>query len=211
MKTLRYSLLFCAAATAAVAQQWEVGGGAGGSFLPAVSVTSPRGPATTGFRPGFAAGVFVGQNLYKHLSGEIRYTFLQSDLKLSSGGTTATFSGNTHAVYYDLLIHSSRHESRAQIFGAVGGGMKIFRGTGKEAAYQPLSEFGYFTRTQAVKPMLSVGGGAKFKLAPHVSLRTEVRDFVTPFPKDLIAPAPGAKFGRMLHDFVPMVGISYEY
>ena len=31
------------------------------------------------------------------------------------------------------------------------------------------------------------------------------------FPKDLIAPAPGAKFGSLLHDFVPMVGISYEY
>ena len=211
MKPLRYALLFCTAATAAFSQQWEIGAGGGGSFVPSVSVTSPRGAATTGFKPGLAAGVFVGQNLYKHLSGEIRYTFVQSDLKLSSGGTTATFSGNTHAIYYDLLIHTSQRESRAQLFGAVGGGMKVFRGTGKEAAYQPLSEFGYFTKTQAVKPMLSVGGGAKFKLSPHMGLRTEVRDFVTPFPKDLIVPAPGAKFGRFLHDFVPMVGISYEY
>jgi hypothetical protein len=211
MTKLSISLFFLTAATAAYAQQWEIGGGGGGSFLPGVSVTSPKGAATTGFQPGFAAGVYVGQNLYKHLSGEIRYTFMQSDLKLASGGTTATFSGNTHAVYYDFLIHTNRRESRAQLYGAVGGGMKIFRGTGKEAAYQPLSDFGYFTKTQAVKPMLSVGGGAKFKLSPHVSLRTEVRDFVTPFPKDLIAPAPGAKFGRLLHDFVPMVSIGYEY
>jgi hypothetical protein len=210
MKTLRYSLMLLTAA-AAFAQQWEIGGGAGGSFLPAVSVTSPKGAATTGFRPGFAGGIFVGQNLYKHLSGEIHYTFLQSDLKLSSGGTTATFSGNTHAIYYDVLIHPSRRESRGQLFGAIGGGMKIFRGTGKEAAFQPLSQFGYFTKTQAVKPMLSVGGGMKFRLTPRVSLRTEVRDFVTPFPKDLITPAPGAKFGRLLHDFVPMVSVGYEY
>src|SRR4051812_11420014 len=118
MKTLRYSLLFCAAATAAFAQQWEIGGGAGGSFLPAVSVSSPKGSATTGFQPGLAAGFYFGQNLYKHLSGEIRYTFLQSDLKLASGGTTATFAGNTHAVHYDLLIHTAGREARAQAFAA---------------------------------------------------------------------------------------------
>src|SRR4051812_18157611 len=211
MKTLRHSLLFCAAATAAFAQQWEIGGGAGGSFVPAVSVSSPKGSATTGFQPGLAAGFYLGQNLYKHLSGEVRYTFLQSDLKLASGGTTAAFSGNTHAVYYDLLLHTSRRESRAEVYAAIGGGMKIFRGTGKEAAYQPLSQFGYFTKTQAVKPMLSAGGGVKFKLSPHVALRTEFRDFMTPFPKELITPAPGAKFGSMLHNVVPMASISYEY
>jgi len=211
MKTLRCSLLFCAAATASFAQQWEVGGGAGASFLPGVSVSGPQGSATTGFKPGLAAGFFLGQTVSRHVSGEIRYTFLQSDLKLSSGGTTATFSGNTHAVYYDVLLHSIRRESRAQLYGAIGGGMKIFRGTGKEAAYQPLSQFGYFTKTQAVKPMLSAGAGVKFKLSPHVALRTEFRDFVTPFPKDLITPAPGAKFGRLLHDFVPMASIGYEF
>jgi hypothetical protein len=211
MKTLRYLLIFSTAATASFAQQWEIGGGAGGTFVPGVAVSGPQGSATAGFKTGLAAGFFVGQNLYKHLSGEIRYTFLQSDLKLASGSTTATFSGNTHAVYYDVLLHTSRRESRAELYGAVGGGMKIFRGTGNEAAYQPLSQFGYFTKTQAVKPMLSAGGGMKFKLSPHVALRTEVRDFVTPFPKQLITPAPGAKFGRFLHDFVPMVSISYGY
>jgi hypothetical protein len=210
MKTLRLSLMFLTAAAAAFAQQWEFGGAAGGSFLPGVPVSGSMGSATAGFQTGFTGGVFVGQNLYRHITGEIRYNFLQSDLKLASGGTTATFSGNAHAVYYDVLIHTNRHESRAQLFAAVGGGMKIFRGTGAEAAYQPLSQFGYFTKTQSVKPMLSVGGGVKFKLTPHVSLRTEFRDFVTPFPKALITPAPGAKYGALLHDFVPMVGISYE-
>src|SRR4051794_22976316 len=137
MKRLCYLLILSTAATATFAQHWEIGGGAGGSFVPAVAVSGPQGSATSGFKPGLAAGFFVGQNLYKHLSGEIRYTFLQSDLKLTSGRTTATFSGNTHAVYYDLLVHTSRRESRAEVYGAVGGGMKIFRGTGKEAAYQP--------------------------------------------------------------------------
>src|SRR5262249_15239271 len=39
------------------------------------------------------------------------------------------------------------------------------------------------------------GGGAKIALRPHIYLRTEVRDYITPFPKELITPAPGSKFG----------------
>ena len=212
MKTLRNSLLFVTAAAGAFAQQWEIGGNVGGSFLPGVSVTSPAGSATTGFKPGIAAGAWLGQRISRHIGGEIRYNFMQSNLKLASGGTSTDFSGQTHAVYYDVLIHTgSAKESRAQVYAAVGGGMKIFRGTGKEQAFQPLSQFAYLTKTQEVKPMLSFGGGVKFKLAPRVSMRVEVRDFMTPFPKEVITPAPGAKIGSMLHNIVPMVGISYEY
>ena len=40
--------------------------------------------------------------------------------------------------------------------------MKIFQGTGTEEAYQPFSQFGYFTKTRALKPMGSVGGGMKY-------------------------------------------------
>jgi hypothetical protein len=208
--SLRFTLLMTAAAAAAFAQQWEIGGAVGGSFLPGVTATGPAGSATAGFKSGITGGAFIGQNLYRHLSGEIRYNFTQSDLKLASGGTTAAFSGNTHSIYYDVRIHTARRESRAELYAAVGGGMRIFRGTGTEAAYQPLSQFAYFTKTQAVKPMLSAGAGVKFRLSPHMSLRTEFRDFVTPFPKDLITPAPGVKVGRLLHDFTPMIGISYE-
>lgn len=210
MKSLRFSLLLAAAAAAAFAQQWEVGGAVGGSFVPGVTATGPAGSATAGFKTGFTAGAFVGQNLYRHISGEIRYNYIQSDLQLKSGGTTAAFSGNTHAIYYDVRFHTSRRESRSQLYAAVGGGMKLFRGTGTEAAYQPLSQFAYLTKTQAVKPMLSVGGGVKFRLSPHTSLRTEIRDLFTPFPTQVITPAPGVTVGRFLHDFTPMVGISYE-
>jgi len=93
----------------------------------------------------------------------------------------------------------------------VGGGMKLFRGTGQEQAYQPLMQYGYFTRTQVVKPMGSFGAGMKYALTPRLILRTEFRDYITPFPTELIAPAPGAKFGSILQNFVPMVGISYLF
>ena len=209
--TLLSALILGAASYTCFAQQWEFGGGAGGSFLPGSGITSPFGSATTGFKGGAAFGAFVGQNLYPHISGELRYGFLQSNLRLASGGTEATFSGNSHVLHYDLILHTNRKESRVQYFGAVGGGLKVFRGTGAEAAYQPLSQYAYFTKTQVMKPMLSVGGGIKYVLRPRVILRTEFRDYVTMFPKELIAPAPGAKFGGILHDFVPMVSVSYEY
>ncbi|MBZ5620444.1 MAG: porin family protein [Acidobacteriia bacterium] len=213
MRTIQLSVLFLAAAgTTCFAQQWEVGGGAGAGFLPGVPVTGAVGTATAGFQPGFSFGGFVGQNLYRHLSGELRYGFQQSNLRLDSGGKEATFSGTSHVVHYDLVWHTNKKEdSRTQYFVAAGGGMKLFRGTGKEAAYQPLSQFGYFTKTQAIKPMATIGGGVRYALSPRVYLRAEFRDYITMFPKQLITPAPGTKYGSILHDFVPMVTVSYEF
>ena len=209
MKSIAVSLLFFAGA--AFAQQWEFGGSAGASFLPSLAVSNPAGSANAGFQTGLAAGAYVGQSYNRRISGEVHYTFLQSNLKLSSGGTTATFGGNSHAIYYDVVFHTSNSkESRAQWFAAVGGGMKLFRGTGAEQAYQPLSQFAYFTKTTKAEPMASFGGGVKFRLSPHVSMRAEVRDYLTPFPKELITPAPGSKIGSLLNDIVPMVTISYE-
>jgi hypothetical protein len=204
-------LLWTAAGACAFAQQWEFGGAAGGRFLSNVAVTAPAGSATAGFQPGVAAGVFFGQNLYKHLGGELRYEFLQSNLRLSSGSSEATFSGFAHAVHYDLLLKAQRRESPVEMFAILGGGMKLFQGTGKEAAYQPLSQYGYFTKTHQVEPMASVGAGIRYRIGERLFLRVEVRDLITPFPKEIIAPPDGVKYGSILNDFVPMIGLSYEF
>jgi len=212
MRRIRVAVLFLAAASVCCfAQQWEFGGLGGGGFLSNVNVSAPSGSATAGFAPGMAAGAFVGQSLYSHLGGEIRYEYLQNNLRLQSGGQTVTFSGDAHVVHYDLILHTNRKESRMQFFAAMGAGLKIFRGTGAPAAYQPLNQFGYLTRTQQLKPMASVGAGVRFTLAHRVFLRTEFRDFITAFPSQLIAAPAGVKYGSILHDFVPMVGISYEF
>jgi len=162
MKTIQLSVLLLAAAgSTCFAQQWEFGGGAGAGFLPGVPVTGSVGTATAGFQSGISAGAFVGQNLYNHLSGELHYGFQQSNLRLQSNGTEATFSGMTHVVHYDLVYHTNRKGSRSQYFASAGAGLKIFRGTGTEEAYQPLSQFGYFTKTQALKPMATVAVGVR--------------------------------------------------
>jgi len=211
MRRLVFSVVILAAASTAFAQQWEFGAVGGGSLLSDVSVSGPAGKATAGFAPGAAFGAFFGENLYTHLTGEVRYEYLQSDLRLSSGGQSAQFTGGQHALHFDMLYHTNRKESRTQFFASLGGGVKVFRGTGAPEAYQALSQIGYFTKTQAIKPMVSVGGGLTFQLAPRIFLRAEVRDFITAFPTELITPAPGMKFGSLLNDIVPLVGITYVH
>ena len=211
MKTLGRSILILAAATAACfGQQWEFGGMAGGSFLNSVNVTGANASATAGFQPGGAFGAFVGFNQYKHIGGELRYGYLQSNLSLKSNGQEASFSGVSHVVHYDVIFKTSRNDGKVVLFAAAGGGLKVFRGTGTEAAYQPLSQFGYFTKTQELKPMGTVGAGVKIGLSHRVFLRAEFRDYITQFPKEIITPAPGTKFGSLLHDFVPMVGLGFQ-
>jgi hypothetical protein len=208
MKTLRLSILaLTAAAATSFGQQWEFGGMGGVGFLNTVGVTGTAGTATAGFQPGAAFGGYVGYNTYKHIGGELHYAYLQSNLKLSSGGSAASFSGMSQVAHYDVTFHTNASESKAQFFAAVGGGVKLFRGTGAEAAFQPLSQFGYFTKTQVLKPMGTVAVGAKFMLSRRVFLRAEIRDYVTAFPKEIITPAPGTKYGTLLHDFVPMIGL----
>ena len=204
-------LLLITAAGACFAQQWEFGGVGGAGFLSNVNVSSPLGSAKAGFAPGGAAGVFLGQSIGSHFAGEIRYEFMQSDLQLSSGGSTAKFSGRAHAIHYDFIWHTNRKESPVQFFVAAGGGMKIWQGTGQEEAYQPLSQFGYFTKTRAIKPMGSVGAGITYRVSRRMYIRTEFRDFISAFPTQLIAPAPNAKYGSLLQDFVPMVGVDYIF
>ena len=214
MKTLLRSILvLTVGAAASFAQKWEFGGAGGGGFLSNVDVSGGAGAAsaTAGFQTGAAFGGYVGFSQYKHIGGEIRYDYLQSNLSLKSGGTEATFSGVAHAVHYDLIFKTARNSGKVQLFAAVGGGVKVFRGTGKEAPYQPLEQYGLFTKTQALKPMASVGGGVKFALSKKVFLRTEFRDYITAFPAEIITPpSSSVKYGKILHDFVPMVGLGFE-
>jgi hypothetical protein len=206
----RIVFLLTAASAASFAQQWEFGGLGGGSFLNTVGVTAPAGSATAGFANGAAFGGYAGYNSYKHLGGEIHYTYLPTSLKLSANGSEATFSGNSHAIHYDVVFRTTKKDSKAQAYVGLGAGVKIFRGTGTEHAAQNLSNYGYLTKTQQFEPMGTVAVGVKVRLAPRVFLRTEVRDYISPFPTQVIAPPPGVKYGSILNNIVPMVGIGID-
>jgi len=88
-------------------------------------------------------GAVAGHHPFKRLSGEFRYTFRDSDIKITSGSTKAGFRG---------------------------GGMKVFRGNEPERAAQPLSQLAAF--------------------------RVDARDYITPFPKQVVEPNPRARLDR---------------
>jgi len=200
-----------AVAPAALAQKWEVGVGGGGNFYTSQSFTNPAGSADAKLGNGFIVSAWLGNNSGRLLGGELRYDYEQSDLKLSSGGTNVSFGAHTNAIHYDFLLNFAGHEARVSPFVAAGAGVKVYSGTGKEQAFQPLSNIALLTKTNELKPMVSVGGGVKFKITSAVQFRAEVHDYLTPFPKGVIAPAQGTKVGGWLSDFVAMAGLALTF
>jgi hypothetical protein len=201
--------LLALAPAAAMAQKWELGVAGGYGFLNNVNVTGGPSSATAGFAPGFAAGAFLGENMYRHLSGEVRYEYMQSNLRLTSGGQKADFTGGAHALHYDVVFHTTGGETPVQAFASIGGGLKAFMGRGTESATQSLSQYGYFTKTNTTKPMLTGSVGVKVRVSSSVSLRFEARDFVTQFPTNVLTPPPGVKYSKWLNDVVPMVSLVF--
>jgi hypothetical protein len=74
---------------------------------------------------------------------------------------------------------------------------------------QPLSSAAFLTKTNQIEGLISVGGGLKWTVGQNSLLRLEVHDYLTPFPKNVIAPAAGSKVGGWLQDFVVSVGFSF--
>ena len=185
-----------------MAQRWELGVGAGAGIFPSQTVTRGSQPATTGFANGVAATAYVGQNMHRRIGGEIRYTFSKNNLKLQSGSTKVGFGAQSQAVEYDLLFHLNDEARTIRPYAVLGGGMKYYQGTGTETVVQPLSQFAYLTRTGQWKPMFTFGGGVKWRIGKSAMFRVEGRDSLTPFPNQVIAPAPGATVGGWVNQIL---------
>lgn len=205
------ALLTLIAPRAFAQPEWELGFAGGLGYSRDASVSGSAGSGKVGLKSGAIASATLGNSAYAHWGGEVRYTYRFSDLKVSGGGQEASFEGETHAIHYDVLYHASDRDSQIRPFVAAGGGVRVFRGTGRETAYQPANKFALLTKTREVCGLISVGGGVKIAVSEHVRVRLEFRDYITPFPKEVIAPSPGAKIDGWLHDFVPMVGVSFVF
>ncbi len=191
--------------------EWEVGGAVGFGIVRNATIADPSGSASAGIDNGFAGGAVIGQDLYGHLGGELRYTFRNDSLLLTSSGQKVSMNGDSHLIHYDLLFHALPRSSRFRPYAAAGGGIRLFRGTGNEEASQPLSDFALLSKTNEVKPLISVGGGVKFTLTGHAALRVDFREYISPFPEQLFVAGPGAKIKGWLYDSVPLVGVSYVF
>jgi hypothetical protein len=190
---------------------WELGAAGGFGLVHDAAIRNLSGSLSAGIDNRFGAGVVVGQELYEHLGGGLRYTFRDDDLVLKSGGRKANMDGDSHLIHCDLLFHVRGRDARIRPYAAAGGGIRLFRGTGREDPKQPFSDFAFLTKNNEVKPLISVGGGVKVTLTRHLLVRVDFRDYISPFPEELFVPAPGAKIHGWLHDFVPLAGVSWVF
>jgi hypothetical protein len=210
MKTARL-LVVCAAALApvAMAQRWEVGGGAGGGFYTSNDVSLPGSSVSAKIATNVEGSGWVDNDGPNHWGGEVRFDYQMGDFGLNGGGQSASFGGRSSALHYDVMWHFTPNGSKIRPYVALGAGIKVYQGTGSPTAYQPLYQYALLSPTQDLLPLISGGAGVKMQLSQHVQLRFEIHDYATPFPKQVVAPNQGAKVGGWLMDFVPSVGISY--
>src|ERR1051325_1719250 len=133
------ALLMMPLASMLSAQSWEVGAGGGYGFYRNVNVSSANVSGKAGFASGVAFSALLGNQVNRWIGGEARYTYRMDDMQVSSGSTKAKAGAESHAIHYDVLVHAATKESRVRPFLAAGAGVKFYRGTGAEPAYQPLS------------------------------------------------------------------------
>ena len=204
------AVALAATGPAAAQEKYELGFAGGYGFSRKVRIENSTGDVKAGLRPGVLFSVFAGNQVRSWISGEVRYTYRQNDLQLSGTGPEARFDAESHTIHYDFLFSGGK-QGGVQPFVAAGAGIRFFRGTGRETSTQPLNRFAILTRTSDLRPVLSVGGGVRIPVSRLVSVRVEARDYITPFPKEVIAPVPGSRTSGWLHDFVPMVGLSFTF
>ena len=194
-----------------LSQHWEVGADGGYGVFRDASVTAGTATGKAGFAPGMAVGALLGNQFNRLVGGEIRYTYRADDLRVSSGSTEAKATAKSHALHYDVLIHATSKDSPVRPFLAIGAGVKLYRGTGAEPSFQPLSNLVLLSHTNEAQPLISAGGGVKFRVSPRALVRLDFRDYATPIPTSLLATPGNSKISGWMHDFVFLVGVSATF
>ena len=191
--------------------RFEFGGGVGGSFTTQRTITGSSGSADLSFPAKVMGSVWIGHNMYKMVSGELRYDYEGGEYKLSGKGGIATFRSRNQSIHYDVHVHFAPLGSRVRPYVLLGAGVRRFQGNGTERALQANSNIAAFANTSDLKALMTFGAGVKVKLTHSLSLRVEFRDSLTPFPAKVVLPVSGSGPGSLVHDFTPLVGISYIF
>ena len=201
--------LFCAGAC--LAQQYELGGAFGYGVYTDGSVISPGGTATAGIRNRFAGGGVFCENLFEHVSGEMRYLYHDGDPFISTGTVRGTIQGQSHAFNYDVLFQARGRQSRLRPYVAVGVGAKYYVTTGPAPNPQPMSKIAGLVATNQWRVLVTGGAGVKYRFTDHVLMRVDFRDYVTAFPTHIIVAAPTGTDKGIFHQFTPFFGVSYVF
>ena len=203
------AVFFCAGAC--LAQQYELGGAFGYGVYRDVSVISPGGTATAGIRNRFATGVVFCEDLFEHVSGEMRYLYHDGDPFISTGTVRGNIQGQSHAFNYDVLFQARGRRSRLRPYFAVGVGAKYYRTTGPEPNPQPMPKIAGLVSTNQWRALVTAGGGVKYRLTDNILLRVDFRDYITAFPTHIIVAAPTGTDHGIFNQFTPLFGVSYVF
>jgi opacity protein-like surface antigen len=217
MRTARVLLPLFLLSTCAFAQSgttpttWELGGAFGWGFYHNGSVYAPAGKVVAGVRNRFTAGVTITEDRFEHFSGEFRYLYHDGDPFLSSGAVKTNVQGQSHTFVYDVLFQAAPRDSKVRPYVATGVGGKYFEVSGPANASAPFGNIATLTTNSNWRVVVSLGGGVSVRLQPHLALRLDFRDYLTPFPKKMIVAAPGGTTRGILNQFTPLVGLSYVF
>jgi hypothetical protein len=202
---------FAFAMHAGWAQEWEIGGVVGYGAYKNGSVQSASGTVTAGVRNRFVAGAQVTEDMFEHISGEIRYLYHDGDPFLSNSSSMGNVQGQSHSLDYTALFHARPRASRLRPYLLVGGGGKYYRVTGPTPNPQPFPKIAALTNQSEWEFMVVAGGGVKYRVLPNVVIRGEFRDYITPLPSNLFRGVTGSTTSGIFHQFTPVFGVSYSF
>ncbi|MFN7997573.1 MAG: outer membrane beta-barrel protein [Bryobacteraceae bacterium] len=195
----------------AFGQQYEVGANVGYGFYRNGSIYSATGTAQAGIRNRFAAGLDFGYSLSDYVSAQLCYLYHDGHPFLQAPGVKTDIQGQSHALTGEVLFHLKPRRARLRPFIAGGAGAKEYVVAGPEPFPQPIPAIASLTTNDVWKVVLTAGGGAEYRLRPHVLVRCEFRDYITTFPRQQIVPAPHNTARGIFEQFTPLFGVSYTF
>lgn len=193
------------------AQPYMLGGSIGYGWYRDGTIFGAGSSAQAGIRNRFAAGAVFTDDLYEHISGEIRYLYQDGHPFLSSGSAKADMQGQSQAVTYQLLFHFKPRASRWRPFVSAGAGIKGYIVAGPAPVPQPAPNLASLVGTDEWKLVIAVGGGVEYRLVDHVILRFDFLDYMTQFPKKQLMPAANNTARGIFQQFTPMFGVGYRF
>lgn len=76
---------------------------------------------------------------------------------------------------------------------------------------QPLPNSASLVTVDEWKPVISLGGGVKFRVYKNIVLRVDFRDYLTTFPRRQIVPVANGTARGVFQQFTPLFGMSYTF
>ncbi|MGA7234473.1 MAG: outer membrane beta-barrel protein [Bryobacteraceae bacterium] len=215
---MRWKFLFlavwpacCASAQTFEPPRFELGTDIGYGTYRNGSILSPEGSLEAGIRNRFAAGIILGVDFSRYVSGELNFLYHDGHPFLQGLGVKVDIQGNSWALTSGLLFHFKDRTHKFRPFVTGGIGAKEYIIAGPEPFPQPVPQVASLVDNDVWKLAFVVGGGVKYRIHRKVLLRGEFLDYLTTFPRTQILPAPHNTARGIFEQFTPLFGVSYVF